>query len=80
MSIVNEADLKGLRSLLERQKGEIDALGKFKEECGGAFNAVITQLNKKISVLSEEVAANQRIADMVLIEVKALFASSLARI
>jgi hypothetical protein len=51
LSIVNEADLKGLRSWLERQKGEIDALGKFKEECGGAFHAVIMQLNKKISVL-----------------------------
>jgi hypothetical protein len=33
-------------------------LGKFKEECGDAFIAVITQLNKKISDLEKEVEKN----------------------
>ena len=58
----------------------MDGLGKFKQECGGPFLAVITELNKKISALEKQVAANNRVADLVLIEVKALFASTLAKI
>ncbi len=58
----------------------MDGLGKYKEECGGPFLAGITELNKKISALEKEVAANNRVADLVLIEVKALFASTLAKI
>ena len=58
----------------------MDGLGKYKEECGGPFLAVITDLNKKISALEKQVAANNRVADLVLIEVKALFASTLAKI
>ena len=40
----------------------------------------ITELNKKISALEKEVANNNQIADLVLIQIKALFASSLAKI
>ncbi len=37
LAVVNEADLRGLRAMLERQKSEIEQLGKFKDECGGPF-------------------------------------------
>lgn len=37
-------------------------------------------MNKKITVLEQEFSANNKIADLLLIEIKALFAKSLAKI
>jgi hypothetical protein len=78
LSIVNEADLKRLRAMLERQKSEIEQLGKFKDECGG-LQSFITQLTNKITSLEKEVAANKNIAGLVLIQLKKLFSSSLSK-
>ena len=38
------------------------------------------KINQKIAALRAEVAQNEKIADLVLIEIKALFAASLAKI
>ena len=38
------------------------------------------KLNQKISLLRAEVAQNEKITDLVLFEIKALFAASLAKI
>ncbi len=37
-------------------------------------------MGKKIALLEQEVATNNKIADLVLIEIKALFAKSIAKI
>jgi hypothetical protein len=61
-----------LRAMLERQKGEIEQLGNFKQDCSGPIYSVITQLSDKIIYLEKEVAANSKIADLVLNDVRSL--------
>jgi hypothetical protein len=34
-SVAKEGDLMSLRAMLERQKGEIEQLGNFKQDCSG---------------------------------------------
>ena len=80
LMLVNQTDLQNLKTMLERQNSEIEQLGKFKDECSGPFQSAITQLSNKITSLEKEVAANNNLAGLVLIEVKALFASSLSKI
>ena len=55
-------------------------MGKFEGEVGAHLKSFIVELNKKISALEKEVENNNQIADLVLIQIKALFASSLAKI
>ncbi len=69
--------MKKLRAI---SLGQIESLGKFKDKCQGPMQEVVTQLSKEISVLELEVAGNYKIADLVVIEIRALFAKSLAKI
>jgi len=56
-------------------------LGKFEGgEVGAHLKSLINELKKKISALEKEVENNNQIADLVLIQIEALFTSSLAKI
>ena len=55
-------------------------MGKFESEVGAHLKSFINELNKKISALEKDVEKNNQIADLVLIQIKTLFASSLAKI
>ncbi len=79
-AIVNETDIENLTSSRSMLQGQIEILGKFQDICSGVFKESISQLSKKIEVLEHEVAVNHKIADLVFIEIKALFAKSLAKI
>lgn len=79
-AIVNEADIENLKSSRTLQYAQIELLGKFKELCQGSIQEVIAKMSKQIEVLEKEVAANHKIADLVLIEIKAIFAKSLVKI
>ena len=54
-------------------------LGRFKDKVSGAEDA-IKQLSAEIAALEKQVAVNHKLADLVLIEIKAVFARSLAKI
>ncbi len=51
----------------------MEQLGKFKDDCGGPLESVITQLNNKITSLEKQVAVRNKSSELVLTEVKALF-------
>lgn len=54
-------------------------LGRFKDKVSGAEDT-IKQLSAEIAALEKQVAENHKLADLVLIEIKAVFARSLAKI
>jgi len=54
-------------------------LGRFKEKVSAVEDA-IKQLTAEIAALEKQVAENHKLADLVLIEIKAVFARSLAKI
>ena len=57
-----------------------ESLGKFEGEVGTHLKSFINDLNTKKSALEKEVENNNRIVDLVLVQIKALFESSLAKI
>ena len=59
---------------------QITGLEKFKTEFEDDLKPFIEKIEKKISILKDEVAKNHEIADQVLIEIDTLFASSLAKL
>jgi hypothetical protein len=77
---VAEADLEGLNKMKNSMLKKISLLDKFKGDFEVDIQAVADKINQKIAALKAEVAQNDKIADLVLIEIKALFAASLAKI
>jgi len=59
---------------------EIELFGKFKDKFKGQYQDTITLLTKEIKALEEEVAKNLKLKDLVLIEIKAILAKTLAEI
>jgi len=43
--VINRADLKGLKAMLDSNKIYIASLGRFKDSCGVTFLSLITQLD-----------------------------------
>ena len=78
--IVAEADLEGLNKMKNSMLKKISLLDKFKGDFEVDIQAVADKINQKIAALKAEVAQNEKIADLVLIEIKALFAASLVKI
>ena len=55
-------------------------LGRFKDKISGSSNDVLTNMSAEIDGLKRQVAENHKIADIVLLEVKAVFLKNLARL
>jgi len=72
-------ELDDLNALRENQLKEIEKLGRFKDKCGGALNEVVALMSAEIRDLEQQIVDNQKIADLVLIEVKAVFLKHLAK-
>ena len=78
--IVALADIKDLTQWRKKQTDTAEELGKFKNTFDSSIKVILADVNKKIAALEKEVADNHQLADLILIEVRALFASSLAKI
>ena len=78
--LVNKQDLKDLNSMLVDINGQIDKLGKFKNDYSAPLFTFIDQVKHKITTLETQIAENSRVADLVLIDVKTLFRNSLTKV
>lgn len=72
--------MEELKSLREVQLNQIIILGKFKETCHDGIQAVIDKMTLKIKNLENKVAANEKVEDLALGEIKAVFATFIAKI
>ena len=78
--IVQEHDLSELRAERAYQLNAIERLVKFKSKCEEPLKEVVNVLSSQIADLEKQLDDNQKLADLILIEIKAIFVSAIAKL
>lgn len=74
-----KAEVKTLKNHSDVYVNQANQLGKYKDRVIGA-EETIKQLSAEMAALEKRFAENHKLADLVLIEIKEVFATSLAKI
>lgn len=80
LEIVQEADIAQLVVLRDIELQQIERLAKFKPEGEGVFKESLKFLTTKISQLEIQLEGNKKLASLILIEIKVVFANALAKL
>ena len=58
----------------------IERLVKFRSSCEGPIQQTIAVLGAQIAYLEKQLSENQKLVDLILIEIKAIFARAIAKL
>ena len=81
MRIVTNSDIEELKIWRQKQIDTAEELSKFKFKSAfdSPLSVFLADVNKKIAALETEATENSKLENLILIEVKALLAASLAK-
>ena len=77
--IVQESDIAKLSGFRANNLEQIELLGKYKDSCENPLKEAVKVFSVKIAALEKELADNKALVGLILIEIKATFAKSLAK-
>ena len=78
--LVTTNELEQLETFRDEQKQLFAKLGRLKDKYSNSPNETLTLLSADIDGLKRQLVENHKIADLVLLEVKAVFLKHLARL